>query len=251
MLKKKCVFFFILSATIQARAIVKSDFKGVAGPSQSKSQIRKVVDIFIFFCRCFHEVLDAILALGPEIIKLPSTEEVPPEIRNNSKRFPYFEHCIGAIDGTHIPVTPPNQTAAKPFRNRKGFYSQNVLAACSFNLKFVFVLAGWEGSASDSAVLVDAMSTSFQIPHGKYYLGDAGYGLQKFCLTPYRGVRYHLREWSLGTDRPKNAQELFNLRHSSLRNAIERIFGVLKKRFPILTDSTAYPYATQVRSFFS
>ena len=134
------------------------------------------------------------------------------------------------------------------FEIGRDFTAKTSLAACSFNLKFVFVLAGWEGSASDSAVLVDAMSTSFQIPDGKYYLGDAGYGLQKFCLTPYRGVRYHLREWSLGTDRPKNAQELFNLRHS--RNAIERIFGVLKKEFPILTDSTAYPYATQVRSLF-
>ena len=43
-----CIFV-ILSATMQAREIVKSDFKGVAGESQSKSQIREVVDIFIFF----------------------------------------------------------------------------------------------------------------------------------------------------------------------------------------------------------
>jgi hypothetical protein len=34
--------------------------------------------------------------------------------------------------------------------------------------------------------------------------------------------------------RPVNADELFNLRHASARNVIERIFGVLKRRFRIL-----------------
>jgi hypothetical protein len=34
--------------------------------------------------------------------------------------------------------------------------------------------------------------------------------------------------------RPTNADELFNLRHASARNVIERIFGVLKRRFRIL-----------------
>jgi hypothetical protein len=28
-----------------------------------------------------------------------------------------------------------------------------------------------------------------------------------------------------------NAQELYNLRHASARNVVERIFGVLKERF--------------------
>lgn len=45
---------------------------------------------------------------------------------------------------------------------------------------------------------------------------------------------------------PQNAQELFNLRHSSLRNAIERIFGVLKNRFKLLTRQLEYPFPIQV-----
>ncbi len=47
--------------------------------------------------------------------------------------------------------------------------------------------------------------------------------------------------------RPKDYKELFNLRHSSPRNAIERIFGVIKKRYPILTSPTLYPFETQVK----
>jgi hypothetical protein len=33
---------------------------------------------------------------------------------------------------------------------------------------------------------------------------------------------------------PANSEELFNLRHSSARNIIERMFGILKNRFGIL-----------------
>jgi hypothetical protein len=47
--------------------------------------------------------------------------------------------------------------------------------------------------------------------------------------------------------RPKNAKELYNLRRSSLRNAIERIFGVMKKRFRVLTSQLEYSYEIQVR----
>ena len=39
------------------------------------------------------------------------------------------------------------------FRGRKSFPTQNVLAAVDFDLRFTYVLAGWEGSAHDSYVL--------------------------------------------------------------------------------------------------
>ena len=54
--------------------------------------------------------------------------------------------------------------------------------------------------------------------------GDAGSRSSSYCLTPFRGVPYHLREWAQGQDRPQNAKELFNC-EIQLRNVIERIFG--------------------------
>eukprot|EP00261_Vitis_vinifera_P035291 XP_019076534.1 PREDICTED: uncharacterized protein LOC104879861 [Vitis vinifera] len=53
-----------------------------------------------------------------------------------------------------------------------------------------------------------------------------------------------LKEYSV--HQPENAREVFNLRHSSLRNAIERAFGVLKKRFPIIASGMEphYPVDT-------
>ena len=47
--------------------------------------------------------------------------------------------------------------------------------------------------------------------------------------------------------RPTNAKELFNLRHASLRNAIERVFGVVKRRFPLMASSSEYNIHTQAK----
>ena len=44
------------------------------------------------------------------------------------------------------------------FCGRKDGTMQNVLAAISFDLKFPYVLAEWEGSAHDSRVLNDAFA---------------------------------------------------------------------------------------------
>jgi DDE superfamily endonuclease len=46
---------------------------------------------------------------------------------------------------------------------------------------------------------------------------------------------------------PRNPQELFNLRHAQARNVIERIFGVLKRRFRILLLGPEYQYSIQAQ----
>jgi hypothetical protein len=47
--------------------------------------------------------------------------------------------------------------------------------------------------------------------------------------------------------RPQDAKELFNLRHTSLRNIIERIFGVLKRQWRILQIAPEYHMDIQAR----
>ena len=135
------------------------------------------------------------LLLYQHFVQLP-TLDTPLAVRiaRDSRYFPYFKDCIGAIDGTHIAMSVPVADQTR-YRNRKGFLSQNVLAACDFDLSFVYVLSGWEGSAHDGRVLEDAQTRKgFDTPIGKYWLGDAGYGNSEFVLSPYRGVRYHLKE---------------------------------------------------------
>jgi len=54
-------------------------------------------------------------------------------------------------------------------------------------------------------------------------------------LTPFKKVRYHLKEWGIVGQKPKNKEELFNLRHASARNVVKRTFGFFKARFAILS----------------
>lgn len=101
---------------------------------------------------------------------------------------------MGAIDGTHIACSPSARERAAA-RDRKGLLTQNCLMACGFDLRFLYVLSGWEGSAADSLVFHDARQKSFPVPEEKYYLADAGFPLCNQLLVPYRGVQYHLAEW--------------------------------------------------------
>ncbi|XP_057760252.1 protein ALP1-like [Arachis stenosperma] len=114
-------------------------------------------------------------------------------------------------------------------------------------MNFVYVLSGWEGSASDSRILRDAISrrNNLKIPIGNYYLVDAGYTNCKGFLAPYRHTRYHVQEWAHGRNAPRNFREYFNKNHSSARNIIERCFGLLKKRWAILRSPCFYKIKTQ------
>ena len=47
--------------------------------------------------------------------------------------------------------------------------------------------------------------------------------------------------------RPTNREEIFNYLHSSLRNAIEHVFGILKNKWHILKYISSYGLVTQKR----
>ena len=62
-------------------------------------------------------------------------------------------------------------------------------------------------------------------------------------MTPYRNVRYWLGDFR--HNRPQSDREKFNHAHAKLRNVIERSFGVLKARFPILKKMAPFTLVTQ------
>ncbi|XP_015935347.1 protein ALP1-like [Arachis duranensis] len=146
--------------------------------------------------RNFHAVLRAVISLEEEFLQQSSGTTIPSEILRSNRFYPYFKDCVGAIDGTHVRVKVP--IADQPrFRGRKEWPTHNVLAACGFDMRFTYALAGWEGTASDSKVLKSVLSRDdrLKISRGKFYLGDAGFMLKHALITPYRGIRYHLKEF--------------------------------------------------------
>ncbi|KAL8522741.1 hypothetical protein ACS0TY_012908 [Phlomoides rotata] len=164
----------------------------------------------------FHEVLRCVLKLHTLFLVHP--QPVPNDSTDN--RWGKFKGCLGALDGTYIDVQVPTSEKTR-YRNRKGQVTVNVLGVCDMNVKFVYVLTRWEGSAADSRVLRDAINHThgLKVPKGNYYLCDNGY---PNCEG----------EWS--SRRPQNAQEYFNMKHTRARNVIERTFGLLKMRWGIL-----------------
>jgi hypothetical protein len=149
---------------------------------------------------------------------------------------------------THIEViVPPSEQAVH--MNRHGYCSQNVMAVCDFDMRFTFVVVGWPGSAHDTRIWRDTVFNKYKnnFPHppdGKYYLVDSGYPNRKGYLAPYKGQRYHITEFQ-NAGQPIGLKELFNHAHSSLRNVIERSFGVLKMKWRILLKMPSYSMEKQ------
>ncbi|XP_066324607.1 uncharacterized protein [Miscanthus floridulus] len=65
---------------------------------------------------------------------------------------PFFDGCIGALDGTHIKVSV-NKEAKRDYINRKGDVTINVCDIVDKDMRFTFVGAGMVGSVHDMAVL--------------------------------------------------------------------------------------------------
>jgi hypothetical protein len=79
-----------------------------------------------------------------------------------------------------------------------------------------------------------------------YYLVDSGYPNRKGFLAPFKNNTYHIPDFRR-EGRPTGKKEIFNYLHSSLRNAIERVFGILKNKWRILKQIPSYGLVTQKR----
>ncbi|XP_042485205.1 uncharacterized protein LOC122065457 [Macadamia integrifolia] len=198
--------------------------------------------------RVFHNILRALNTYARELIQPPSFNEIPAKIRGDRRYHPYFDNCIGAIDGTHVNASIPVANQIPYGSGRKKETIQNVLVVCDFDMCFTFIWVGWEGTTHDSRILWEALHRqSLKFPHppeGKYYLIDLGFSNVPGYLAPFKNVHYHKQDYN--HRRPQRAKERFNHTHSSLRSTIEKCFCILKKRFPVLKTMPSYQFRAQV-----
>jgi hypothetical protein len=119
---------------------------------------------------------------------------------------------------------------AELFRNRKGYFSLNVQTVCNSNLEITNIVARWPGSVHDSTIFSNSrLRANFE--DGAYenslLLGDSAYPSKQYLVTPLLN--------------PQTAAErLYNESHIQTRNIIERLFGIWKRRFPILAIGMRY-----------
>lgn len=140
----------------------------------------------------------------------------------NIARFP---RAIGAVDCTHIRMLSPGGPQAENFRNRKGYFSLNVQAICSAENIITDIVARWPGAVHDSTIF-DQSAIRARFEAGLFMngvlLGDSGYPLRSYLMTPLANPR-------------NNAEELYNQSQIKTRTIIERTFGIMKRRFPVLS----------------
>ncbi len=123
---------------------------------------------------------------------------------------------------THVRIDKPGEFG-DDFVNRKNFPSFNVQATCNENYMFTSVDIGWPGSVHDSRIFKssDLQRTLSTNGNSGFLLGDSGYGITPYMLTPY-------------ADPSTPEQRHYNKCHTANRVVIENSFGHLKRRFPIL-----------------
>jgi hypothetical protein len=92
----------------------------------------------------------------------------------------HLKDCIGVIDGTHMPVIVTLNEQPK-YIGHHGYPSQNVMAVCDFDMRFIFVVTGWPKSMHDSCVLLDTLLTykeHFPQPPDTYHLHSNAFCVQ-------------------------------------------------------------------------
>ncbi|KAH6792547.1 nuclease HARBI1-like protein [Perilla frutescens var. hirtella] len=156
----------------------------------------------------FNKILKALNTIASDMMVKTSTG-ILAKIKESKRFMPFFKDCIG---GYRWNSYPGNSNRPR----------------------------SW---AHDSKLLSDALSRTngLQVPQGLKY----EHVNRRQFLAPLRGVRYHLKDFGGQGRHPRNASELFNLRHASLRNVIGRTFGVFKSRFTIFKTAPPFPFQTQ------
>ena len=167
-----------------------------------------------------HHSMKIVCESAPEWIKFPSDMN---ELQQSFEQTYRFPGVIGAIDCTHVKIDSIGGNQPEVFRNRKGFFSINIQAVCGPDLRFYDVVARWPGSTHDSRIFENShLNTTLELSNTSgHLLGDSGYALKTYLMTPFQEPSNH-------------EQKRYNKIHSQTRMFIEKAFGVLKLRFPIL-----------------
>ncbi|XP_061193775.1 putative nuclease HARBI1 [Saccostrea echinata] len=167
----------------------------------------------------FMDVVDALNGSLHNII-FPSRPAEILKTKEDFLRLSNFPNVVGAIDGTLIPIIGMSTDDEHVFVSRKGFHAINMQGIVTADLKFINIVCKYGGATHDAYILANSNipETMEQLPGGGWLLGDSGYPLRPWLMTPILSPQ-------------TQQQEKYNESHIKTRNCVERAFGVLKSRF--------------------
>ncbi|CAH1371330.1 unnamed protein product [Tenebrio molitor] len=189
--------------------------------------------------RSLHATVDAMLdVLCQRYIKFPTTLQEITTVKQGFFEVFHLPGVLGCIDCTHIEIFPPPYAhpthPAQVFINRKHRHSINCQIICDSELNITAINARYPGSTHDAAiwmmsnVKVQLMRRYRNGDNNSFLLGDSGYPLEPFLMTPIVGA-------------PPNTPEYrYTQTHGRIRNCIERVNGTLKASFRCLRKEMHY-----------
>lgn len=173
--------------------------------------------------KSIHLIIKSLIKQREIFIKFPDQNDLS-KIEHAFRQKKGFPGVVGCVDGTHIPIEVPKSDITETFRNRKGYMSLNCQMICGPIGEIYDCITCWPGSTHDSRVWRE--SRIFErlgetISDRYHLLADSAYPISVNLLPPFKNPneREHRR---------------FNYLHSATRMAIEKAYGVIKRRFPLL-----------------
>ncbi|KAJ8971817.1 hypothetical protein NQ314_000528 [Rhamnusium bicolor] len=167
-------------------------------------------------------------------VRFPTTDN---EIRRVKQQFlekQNFPNAIGAIDGTHVAIFSPKVDdpiyPAVAYLNRKGYHSINIYGATH------------DSEIWETSYIHRHLRRKYEEGrHNTWLLGDSGYPLQPWLMTPIIDAA------------PNTPEGHYTTRHIHARNVGERGNGVWKGRFRCLKKDRVlqYNHATAGRIIYS
>lgn len=173
-------------------------------------------------------------------LQTPDTEAEWRAVAQEFEKRWQYPNCIGALDGKHILIRPPNNSGSY-YYNYKGTHSIILLAMVNANYEFIYADIGTNGRASDGAAWDNSNlklaieNNSLHIPEPSILpgsdkclpfiiTGDDAFPLKTYLLKPFpfRNQDHQRR--------------VFSYRLSRARRTVESAFGILANRWRVLLN---------------
>ncbi|XP_016462370.1 protein ALP1-like isoform X1 [Nicotiana tabacum] len=178
--------------------------------------------------------IEAIEEKGLHHLRWPSTEQDMSQIKSKFERIQGLPNCCGAIDTTHITMMlSSSEQTADVWLDQNKNHSMILQAVVDPDMRFRDIVTGLPGKMKENSVLQSSIffklcekgdrlngnniKLSEEAEVREYIIGDSGFPLLPWLLTPYQG-----KELS-------ESKAEFNKKHFATRIVAQRALARLKE----------------------
>ncbi|XP_010920696.2 protein ALP1-like [Elaeis guineensis] len=189
--------------------------------------------------------VEAMEERGIHHLRWPTSEEMV-IIKSKFEKKQGLPNCCGAIDTTHIMMCQPSADPLnKVWIDHQKNHSMVLQAIVDPEMRFRDIVTGWPGSMNDFLVLQNSdffklcekglrlngkkLELSDGSELGEYIIGDAGFPLLPWLVTPYQGKDL------------SDSKTEFNRQHSATEMVAQRALARLKDTWKIIQGAMWRP----------